>query len=243
MQEIILGNCYELIKDLEDNSVDLILVDPPYEISTSQGSGAFGVEKKLNYAQLNHISKGFDFSIFNEYQRVLKKLNLYIFCSRSQILPLLKHFVEKLGCYWTPISWHKDNVVPACNNKYLSDTEYCLYFREKGVPIYGTAETKKTYYVTHTNVKDKKLFNHPTPKPLHIIRNLIINSSKEGDLVLDTFSGSGTTAVACKQLNRRCIAYEKREDYYLISKERLENTIANVQQQTNGGASLQRTLF
>lgn len=226
MQKIILGNSYELIKGLATDSVDLVLVDVPYDIKVTQGSGAFGVKKRLNYKQLEPISEGFDYAILDEYVRVLKKINLYIFCSRSQILPLLKYFVEERGCNWTQINWCKDNVIPACNNRYASDTETCLFFRESGVPVYGTFETKRTWYVTHTNVKDKKLYNHPTPKPLHIIKNLIFNSTKEGDLVLDTFSGSGTTPVACKELNRRCIAFEKDEKYFKTSTERLAATNA-----------------
>lgn len=224
MQKIILGNSYELIKGLATDSVDLVLVDVPYDIKVTQGSGAFGVKKRLNYKQLESISEGFDYAILDEFVRVLKKINLYIFCSRSQILPLLKYFVEERGCNWTQINWCKDNVIPACNNRYASDTETCLFFRESGVPVYGTFETKRTWYVTHTNVKDKKLYNHPTPKPLHIIKNLIFNSTKEGDLVLDTFSGSGTTPVACKELNRRCIAFEKDEKYFKTSTERLAAT-------------------
>lgn len=224
MQKIILGNSYELIKGLATDSVDLVLVDVPYDIKVTQGSGAFGVKKRLNYKQLESISEGFDYAILDEFVRVLKKINLYIFCSRSQILPLLKYFVEERGCNWTQINWCKDNVIPACNNRYASDTETCLFFRESGVPVYGTFETKRTWYVTHTNVKDKKLYNHPTPKPLHIIKNLIFNSTKEGDLVLDTFSGSGATPVACKELNRRCIAFEKDEKYFKTSTERLAAT-------------------
>lgn len=231
MQDIILGNAYELIKEVATDSVDLVVIDPPYKQKVKQGTGAFGVEKKLSYKNLFNMSDGFNFSILDELVRVLKKINLYIFCSKSQIKPLLDYFVTGKNCNWTPILWHKDNVIPACNNKYLSDTEYCLFFRERGVKLYGNWETKKTYYVTHTNVIDKNKYNHPTPKPLHIIKNLIINSTHEGDLVLDTFSGSGTTAVACKELNRRCLAFENDEKYYKSSVARLEETIELVRKQ------------
>lgn len=226
MQKIILGDSYKLIKQIPDNSIDLVIVDPPYEQAVTQGSGAFGTKKRLNYAQMADISDGFDFAILDDFVRVLKKINIYIFCSRKQYLPILKYFIEGKKCNWTPINWCKDNVVPACNNRYASDTEYCLFFRESGVPVYGNFKTKRTWYVTHTNVKDKKEFNHPTPKPLHIIENFIINSTKENDTVLDTFSGSGTTAVACKKLGRHCIAIENREKYYKPSIERLAATTA-----------------
>lgn len=226
MQGLILGDSYKLIKHIPDNSIDCIVTDPPYEMAVTQGSGNFGAEKNINYAQYADISGGFDYSILDEFVRVLKRINLYIFCSRSQILPLLKYFVDDKGCNWTPLNWHKDNVCPACNNRYASDTEYCLFFREKGVKVYGTFETKKTYCVTHMNTKDKRLYNHPTPKPLNFVKNMIFNSTKEGDIVLDPFSGSGTTAVACELLKRRYIAIEIDEKFYKSSIGRLEAVTA-----------------
>ena len=226
MQKIFLGDSYKLIKGIEDNSVDLVIIDPPYEQAVKQGTGAFGVKKRLCYSQLFDISDGFDLSILDELCRVLKKINIYIFCSKNQVIPLLDYFVIERKCYWTPIRWIKDNVPPTCNNKYLNDSEYCLFFREKGVKLYGDCNTKKTYYISHTNVIDKKKYNHPTPKPEDLIKRFIINSSVEGDLVLDTFSGSGTTAVVCKKLQRRCVAFENNKKYFLSSVERLEAATA-----------------
>lgn len=240
MQRIFLGDSYKLIKGIGDNSIDLVIIDPPYKQAVKQGTGAFGVTKKLSYKQIQGISDGFDLSILDELVRVLKKINIYIFCSKEQILPLLDYFVIERGCYWTPIRWIKDNVVPTCNNKYLSDSEYCLFFREKGVKLWGNSKSKKTYYISHTNVIDKRKYGHPTPKPLDLIKNLIFNSSLEGDLVLDCFSGSGTTAVACKELKRRCIAIENNKNYYKSSVERLEAvTILNVKADTTSQQKIQ----
>ena len=120
------------------------------------------------------------------------------------------------------LTWHKTNPVPTCNNKYLSDTEYILYFRNGGVPMYGNYETKKKYYVTPTNKEDKQKYKHPTIKPLHIIENLILNSSKENDIVLDCFMGSGTTPVACVNTHRHYIGYEIDENYFDIACQRLD---------------------
>lgn len=104
----------------------------------------------------------------------------------------------------------------------MSDTEYLLFFRENGVKIYGTYQTKKKYYVSPTNKEDKQKYNHPTIKPLNIIENLIINSSKENDVVLDCFMGSGTTGVACKKLGRDFIGIEIDEKYFKIAEERIK---------------------
>lgn len=139
-------------------------------------------------------------------------------------MPLLKYFVEGKKCNWNLLTWHKTNPVPACNNKYLSDTEYILFFREKGVKINGDYSSKKTYYVTPLNQKEKKLYEHPTVKPVDILNNLIINSSLENDVILDPFMGSGSTGVACKNLNRNFIGIELDENYFSIAKERIENS-------------------
>lgn len=154
----------------------------------------------------------------------MKKINIYIWCNKEQIYQYLHYFKQY---NFELLSWHKTNPVPTCNNKYLSDTEYLLFFRENGVKINGNYETKKKYYVTPTNKEDKKLYKHPTVKPLNIIENLIINSSKESDTVLDCFMGSGTTGVACKKLNRDFIGMELDERYFEIAKERINEIKEN----------------
>ena len=88
--------------------------------------------------------------------------------------------------------------------------------------IHGEFSTKFTYYVTPKNVKDKRLYNHPTIKPLDIIQNLVVNSSQEGDIILDPFLGSGTTGVACVNTNRKFIGIELDEKYFDIAESRIK---------------------
>lgn len=107
----------------------------------------------------------------------------------------------------------------------MTDTEYILFFREKGVKIYGEFKTKFTYYVTPLNQKDKKAYGHPTIKPIDIVKNLIVNSSLENGLVFDPFMGSGTTAVAAIECGRNYIGYELNHDYYEICNKRIEESI------------------
>ena len=147
------------------------------------------------------------------------------FCSQKQIIPLIDYFVKNKNCNWNILSWHKSNPVPACGNKYLTDTEFILFFREKGVKIYGEYETKFTYYVTPLNQKDKKQYGHPTIKPIKILQNLIVNSTTENGVVLDCFMGSGSTGVACVNTNRKFIGIELDEGYFNIAKERIEKAI------------------
>lgn len=221
------GDCLEVMKDIPDKSIDLVVIDPPYDFMSKHygksysRDGAFGSLGRKYHKELesNDIITGINENVLQELIRVMKKVNIYIWCSKEQILKYINFFKNY---NMDLLTWHKTNPVPTCSNKYLSDTEYILFFREKGVKIYGTYATKKKYYVTPTNKEDKKSYKHPTIKPVDIIENLIINSSKENDVVLDCFMGSGTTGVACKNLNRNFIGIELDEKYFNIAKERIE---------------------
>ena len=223
------GDCLELMKDIPDESIDLVVIDPPYDFMSKHygksysGDGAFGSLGRTYHKELesNDIITGINEAVLQELIRVMKKVNIYIWCSKEQILKYINFFKNY---NMDLLTWHKTNPVPTCSNKYLSDTEYLLFFREKGVKIYGTYATKKKYYVTPTNKEDKKSYKHTTIKQVDIIENLIINSSKENDVVLDCFMGSGTTGVACKKLNRNFIGIELDEKYFEIAKKRIEET-------------------
>lgn len=154
----------------------------------------------------------------------MKKINIYIFCSKNQIHKILDYFEDK-NVNFDFLCWHKQNPSPLANMTYLNDTEYILNFREKGCIIRGKIEEKKKYFLTAVNQKDKKEFLHPTIKPLSILNQLIINSTEAGDLVLDCFMGSGTTGLACKMLNRNFIGIEINKKYFDIAKNRIESLL------------------
>jgi DNA modification methylase len=82
------------------------------------------------------------------------------------------------------------------------------------VALGGSYDTKRTFYTTLRNQEDNIKYGHPTVKPLHIIQNLIVNSTDMGGVILDPFIGSGTTAVACIKEKRHFIGYELNKDYY-----------------------------
>lgn len=209
------------MKNIEDGSVDLVVTDPPYEITTT-GAGMYKQADKQYVKELNGMKDGFSEEALDELCRVMKKINIYFFCSQKQIIPLLDYFVKKKKCNWNILSWHKTNPIPACGNKYLTDTEFILFFREKGVKVYGSFDTKRTWYATPLNQSDKKKYGHPTVKPLSILENLVVNSSQEGEVVLDCFMGSGSTGVACLNTNRNFIGIELDEGYFNIAQNRIE---------------------
>ena len=216
------GDCLELMKQLPDESVDLVVTDPPY-VLTPHGGGKFTKTRKY-LDEIEPMKNGIDVDILDEMIRVMDKINIYLFCSRMQIPIFYQYFAVERKCNWDLLEWHKTNPAPVCNNRYLPDTEYIFFAREKGVKVQGNYHTKHTYFVTPVNQKEKKLYGHPTIKPTSIIDNLIINSCPEGGTVLDPFMGSGSTGVACKELNRNFIGYELEPKYFDIAQQRIKET-------------------
>lgn len=235
LNEIYLGDAYKLIKEIPDKSVDLIVTDPPYQIDgLHTGTGILKNRKTTHVTEMlnTNLGDGINLSILDEFVRVMKKINIYLWCNKEQIYDYITYFVKERKCKFEIIVWAKPNPAPFLNGHYLKDKEYCLYFWEQGVKVKPTFETGKTVYVTNTNTYDKSKYIHPTIKPLEIIKNLIKNSCDlgvGGNIVLDPFIGSGTTAVACKELGINYIGFELNEKFYKIACDRVNGIEASGQ--------------
>ncbi len=224
------GDSLDLMRKMPDSCVDLIVTDPPYDISATNKGGTVNNVKKLNQSLgdlvTSKINKGYDIEAFNtEFVRLMKDINIYIWCNKVQIPAYFDFYVNKRKCKFDIICWHKPDALPTYSNKYLTDTEYCLYFRHGGKCFPKSYDDAKTYYVQPINRSDKKKYGHPTIKPLDLTEKFIRNSSREGEIVFDPFLGSGTTAVACIKTNRHYIGYELNEDYLDLAKRRIQETI------------------
>ncbi len=220
------GDCLELMKNIPDKSIDLIVTDPPYLIENTKAGGKSKLAKSIqnmnDEIENNNLTRGFDIIVLDEFVRVMKNINLYVWCNHKQIPMYIDYFVNKLNCSFDILIWNKTNAMPLFNNKYLTDKEYCLYFRKGGYCNPSNYEQAKTVFYQPINSKDKKQYGHPTIKPLNIIKNLILNSSYEGDIILDPFMGSGTTPVACVETNRHYIGFELEPKYFDIACKRLD---------------------
>lgn len=227
---ITLGDSYKLIKDIPDKSIDLIYTDIPY-LFADGGSSSSALSqriKKLKQEDLKGITKGIDYKILMDFIRVLKKVNCFIWCSKEQILDIMNFFC-KYGCMFEILTWNKSNPTPMTNNTFLPDIEYCLYFRETGVKLNNGYELKSKWYESPINKKDKDKYKHPTIKPLELVKRHILHTTQKDDIILDCFSGSGTTCVAAKELGRRFIGIEIDPEYHKISINRLNGILANGQ--------------
>lgn len=215
-------DCMEGLKLIDDNSIDLVIIDPPYLLNINNVKNFSNMNRYAN--DLLNLKDGFDLKVLDLLIQKMKKINIYIYCSKRQVKDLLNYFSNK-NCNHEILTWHKQNPSPLINNNYLPDTEYILFFREKGVKLYGNYHTKRKYYISLTNKVDKQKYKHPTIKPLGLIEYHIENSSKEGDLILDCFAGSGTTLVGAINKNRRYIGFEIDKNYYEIAKKRIEEAV------------------
>ena len=223
INEVYNMDCMDAIKLLDDNSIDLVVMDPPYLLNLTKVKKTSSFNNYAN--ELIGLKDGFDLKVLDLLIPKMKKINMYIYCSKRQVKDLIEYFTSK-DCNYEILTWHKQNPSPLINNNYLPDTEYIIFAREKGVRQYGNYHTKRKYYISGVNQVDKKKYKHPTIKPLPFIENHIINSSKEGDLILDCYCGSGTTLVGAIKNNRNFICFEIDKNYYEIAKQRVAEALA-----------------
>jgi len=227
-------DCFNFLKKIESNSIDLILTDPPYFISRSSNYTKY--KDSIDFVKNKYANHSIDFGywdtdidielLLSEYYRVLKKGGTLLMFYDIWKATLLKEiainnkFKQPRVCQWL-----KSNPVPInSKNNYLSNSsEYFFTFVKGQKPTFNSYYDKGVYIYPLCHGKER--LKHPTQKPLALINELICKHSNENDIVLDTFSGSGTTAISCIEKNRRFICIEKDETYYDMSLNRVNQNI------------------
>ena len=209
--QIICGDCLEAMKDIPDKSIDLVLTDLPYGIKMDKGFGCFdgfngkgAPIKRRRYEKDDWDNTRPSKEVFNEILRIGKKVFIFGGNFFADILPQLSHWIV----------WDKLNTMPTFGDCELIWTN-----------IDRKSVKKITYEYNGLIGREEKRF-HPTQKPVELLKEIINRySESENDTVLDCFLGSGTTAVACKQLNRNFIGIEISEKYCEIARQRLRQGI------------------
>lgn len=220
--KIINADCLDLLANIPDKSVDFVLCDPPYIVENHGGTKAPLAKRAFKVkGNIECMANDFDFmSVANHLIRICKFVNIAMFCSRQQISRTMIFFEDK-GYSVNLCVWDKTNPPPLGNGKLVNNLEYIVIAREKGAYFNNDLPINKKrmsfIYPTQANKK------YPCAKPLELFCDLINLFSKERDIVLDCFSGSGTTAIACHNLNRRFICIEKDPDYWAASVKRLND--------------------
>lgn len=197
-------DCLEGFKKIPDRSIDLVLTDPPYGLNKQ------GIK--------NDHDLSLFYSILPESHRVLKDNSFFITFFSTKFLPyIFKN--NPFQYYWNFVLYCPNGRVmsPIGFTKYMS----CVVFR-KGNP--KMVKRSKDIFVDTPGKMvepDEGFINHPTPKPKTFIKEILNMFSKEGDIVLDPFIGSGSTAVACKILKRNYIGFDINNDYCKLSENRI----------------------
>lgn len=217
----------------EGMKVDLIVTDPPYILGGHKtdggGNSAITQRVKRMAKTIEWIANDFDWErCFELFLKLQDTPNMLIFCSNKQLSRTMKFFEDK-GISTTCLIWHKTNPIPAVHNTYASDIEFVVFVRGDGA-TFNAATTpfdyKKKVYTSGIVPTHDRL--HPTQKDLKHICRLVELHSNEGDLVLDAFMGSGTTAIACIKHKRNFIRFELNDEFYKVATKRVENEQANL---------------
>jgi len=223
METNIIYNKDFLLNELPDKSIDLVVTDPPYKTIT--GGDSNGVNSERPKGMLSGNRKLFKYQKLKIYDwmpqlyRVLKEeTHCYIFTNVINMGDMLEESKKAGFKLHNILVWQKNNCTPS--QYYMKNCEYVLFLRKGKAKWINDIGGSKTVHSFDNIIGNKK---HPTEKPIDLLKMYTKNSSDEGNIVLDPFAGSGSTLVACKELNRQYIGYEIDEKYYSIATKRLNN--------------------
>lgn len=216
-------DCVKGMKKLPAESIDLVVSDVAYSVIT--GGTKKDERNKRPQGILSENRKIFEYNdvkisdYMPEVYRVLKEgTHCYLFTNALNLREMLNES-EKVGFkLHNLLVWEKNNCTPS--QFYMKNCEYILFLRKgKAKYINNIGDSKTVHRVTNKTGKERL---HPTEKPVNLISKYILNSSNKGDVVLDMFMGSGTTAISCLETGRRYIGYEIDGKYYNVSQDRIK---------------------
>jgi len=220
------GDCFEILRLLPKGYVSLVLTDPPYNLE-AVGGGFYGVKwhgKEHEPRQYLSKLKEMQCDRFDpaKFLPLLPTKNGVFFCNKFLVKPYLDFAYQEKLLFDIHILW-KRNPIPAKQNHFLHDVEYIICLREPSSYFNTNAQFDLYRKVSVTTCKSNNL--HPAQKPVEVFEKYLHVLTKKNDVVLDPFLGSGTAAVACKNLGRKCVGIEIKEEY-------LEVAVCRLRQET-----------
>ena len=223
--KLICGERVEQLKLLDDNSIDLIVTDPPYKTTSRGNAGNSGgmLQKSINKKGQVFAYNNIDCSEYApEFYRVLKDgSHCYVMTNHVNLIKMLNTFTNCGFHFIKCLIWDKGNKI--MGQYYMSQFEYIMFFRKgKGVKI-NHCGTSDILSYPNIKTKDENGNNlHDTEKNVDLMEVLVNNSSKEGEIVLDPFMGIGSTGIAAVRNNREFIGIEIDNTYYDIAIQRIK---------------------
>lgn len=230
LNDVVLGDCLDLFKNLDDKSIDVSFTSPPY-FSVGGGNSHNNKDKYLEPEKYKDWV-GFQINVIDELLRVTKKYVLYniqpLHGNKSNVYKLIGRYAERIH---EIIIWYKPNGAPTSTPHKISNKyEFLIILKPYDV---DAVDVNSEYY---TNVIVKKGDNDNEYSDIHravmnkpFCDEVIHEFTKENDIVLDPFFGTGTTGISCKEQNRRFIGFEINKTYYEISKKRINGIRRNGQ--------------
>ena len=205
------GDCITQLAAMQDNSVNFTLTDIPYDAVNRASNGL----RELDKGKADVLT--FDLLKFLEQVYRVTSNSICIFCGKEQFSTIYNFFANKKGTV-RPIIWEKTNPSPMNGQYiYLSGVEMAVWFKKSGAKVFN-AHCKNTVF-RHPNGRSKL---HPTEKNHELLKELILDNTNEGDIVLDPCMGSGSHGVVALENGRRFVGIELDEGYFNIAQNRIE---------------------
>lgn len=217
-------DCMELFHTIKSESIDCIVTDPPYKVTSKGCSGTMSgywtssVSNKGKIFEHNDISPE---KYLPEFYRVLKDgTHCYIMINNINLIEMLNVATACGFKFVKSLIWNKGNKI--CGRYYMNCFEYILMFRKGTARDINNCGTPDILDIPIKKIKGDDGRNlHDTEKPVELMKILVENSTNENEIVLEPFAGIGSTLIACNQLNRKCVASEIDLKYVEIIKNRL----------------------
>lgn len=202
---------------------DMVFTDPPYNLQTEGGcKGSIGKSLRKQGKDIEFIADFNPADFLNVLPIVFNgNMNAYIFCNK-ELLPDYLNWCKDSGYSWNVLIWKKPTAIPI-GDSHRPDIEYLLLFRKNALWNNGTDANYSRCLQYDRVKKSEENGNHPTPKPIELIANELKISSNKNSVVVDFFGGSGSTMMACEQLNRKCYMCELDPKYVQVIIDRYIN--------------------
>lgn len=211
---------------MPDKCVDFICTDPPYKVTQRGGSGTMSGYWATDITRKGKIFDYNDIDISEylpEFYRILKAdAHCNIMCNNFN-LPHFFDVISKSPFHFVKLLvWDKQSKI--CGRYYMGQIEHIFMLRKgKDKPINNCSQSDLLSFSNFNREKDREGNNlHDSMKPISLMQCLIENSTKEGEIVLDPFAGSGSTLLACIRSKRHYIGCEIDPKYYKVAQDRIK---------------------
>lgn len=238
MLKLINDDCFKIIAEMPNQSVDLIITDPPFEYvkggmkSKKFNTGSWQANSYTNQA-MSDFKHDDIFRFLDLVIPKMKKVNMYVFCSKLQLAHYFDYLNQHKKLKYDLLIWDKSSENNTYSMKssmfFTSDIEYVIRIYESGVHLNKIWNKEHTHAQSSMYMKRQKFSQpkgkHETMKPVKLLEQYILLSSNENDLILDPFCGSGSTGIACQNTKRNFVGIEINPEYYRLAQERTSNNV------------------